>query len=165
MKQINQSKLGMTFEKRIETTNKYYFHEKLALVQKIPTPTKNIRGKIVYSEKSTVDFIGIALGGAVAFEAKETANETNFPLFRRQKGRDIELIPRHQREFLNEWKDNGGWSFLLINFANLGRCYRIPADFIDSYYIEADNGGRKSIPIKDFKDAWIVDIEDYLGIL
>lgn len=166
----SQSKLGMAFEKRIETTNQLYSITGLATIQKIPTPTKNIKGKIVYSEKSTVDFIGMISGdhveyiSPVAFEAKETSNKTNFPLFRQSRGRDVELVPEHQREFLRNWEKGGGMAFVLIHFSNLETCYRVPVDFIESYYIEAYNGGRKSIPIKDFKKDWIVDVEDYLEI-
>jgi recombination protein U len=165
VKDKSQSRRGMSFESQIETTNTHYFHTELAIIQKIPTPTKNIKGRIVYSSKSTVDFIGVALGGAVAFEAKETSKDTNFPLFRRRDGRDVELVPLHQRDFLRKWKDNGGWAFYLISFSALGRCYRVPVHFIDEYYQESYNGGRKSIPIKSFKDEWIVDVEDYLDII
>lgn len=100
----------------------------------------------------------------LAFEAKETSKETNFPLFRRQKGRDIELVQQHQRDFLANWEKGGGMAFVLINFSNLNKCYRVPVDFIESYYINTHNGGRKSIPINDFKEEWIVNVDEYLAI-
>jgi recombination protein U len=161
-KDRTQAKRGMSFEARIGVTNQHYKYKRVATIQKIPTPTKNIRGKIVYSEKSTVDFMGSMGGVAIAFEAKETSTTTNFPLVKRYKGRDIETILLHQREFLRSWD---GIGFVLIHFKELETCYAVDVDFIESHYAEMYKGGRKSIPIADFKDEWIVDPEDYLAIL
>jgi recombination protein U len=156
-----QAKRGMSFEKAIETTNEHYKIKGVAIIQKIPTPTRNIRGRIVYAEQSTVDFMGSVEGVAVAFEAKETSTETSFPLTKRYKGKDVETILEHQREFLKRWT---GIGFILINFSERGECYAVDVDFIDQYYMAMYKGGRKSIPIADFKAEWIVDVEDYLGI-
>lgn len=159
-KDHSQSRRGMSFEARIEVTNKHYQYEKVATIQKIPTPTKNIRGKIVYSAKSTVDFMGSMGGVAVAFEAKETSTKTNFPLVKQYKGREVETVLLHQRDFLTSWD---GIGFVLIHFKELEKCYAVDVDFIDQYYINMYKGGRKSIPIADFKDEWLVDPADYLG--
>jgi recombination protein U len=170
VKNLSQAKRGMSFEKRIETTNEFYKIKGVGVIQKIPTPTRNIKGRIVYAEQSTVDFMGAyiqhddyinqEIAIPVAFEAKETSSETNFPLTKRYKGRDVETILEHQREFLKKWPGHG---FVLINFSERGECYAVDVDFIEQYYLAMYKGGRKSIPIADFMERWKVDPDDYLG--
>lgn len=70
---------GASLEELINVTNEKYREKKLALVQKIPTPIKPIKidketrhiTLAYFDQKSTVDYIGIAQGYAVAFDAKE----------------------------------------------------------------------------------------------
>lgn len=82
---ISQANRGRSFEQLIEHSNKQYQTKGKALIQKVPTPWKVIRrGKQIVSahpaEKSTVDFVGVADGKAIAFDAKSTRELTRFPL-------------------------------------------------------------------------------------
>lgn len=165
----------MLFESYIETTNRHYEIAGLAAIHKIPTPAKNINGRIVYSGKSTVDFIGLVKKHGtpvpIAFEAKETTGrkdkngsrkpETSFPLFSHKKP----MISDHQFQFLQRWERMGGMAFVLVNFPVRGECYRVPVDFLGHYYHDAQRGGPKSIPIDHFKTKWKADPRDYLELL
>ena len=166
-----QSNKGQSFEQFIEATNRHYRMAGVALVQKIPTPSKNVKGRIVYAAKSTVDFIGVALGAAVAFEAKETTGakrkdgtrrpESSFQLFSHNKP----MISDHQIQFLDRWETMGGWAFVLIRFRVRGDVYRVPVATIQTWYQDARRSGRKSIPVSEFLDEWKVDPKDYLKLL
>ena len=133
---------GQSFEKIIELTNKQYFQKGRATIQKIATPVKVIRRgkKIVdafFEKKSTVDFIGIYNGRGIAFDAKSTKVNTRF---------DLSNVGEHQFNFLKNWQDNGGISFLLVEFAKLGETYILPFKHLETWWNEAQRGGRKSIP-------------------
>lgn len=162
----------MSFEHFIETTNRHYQIAGVAVIQKIPTPSKNIGGRIVYSAKSTVDFMGVAMGGAVAFEAKETTGakrpdgsrrpESSFPLFSHKKP----MISDHQIRFLERWEQNGGWAFILIHFKVRRECYRVPVSFFKKKYAGANKpGAAKTIKVDEFDPEWKVDPRDYLKLL
>lgn len=49
---------GMQLEHEIESSNLSYQLKGIALIQKVATPMRKIKGKAVYSEKSTVDLNG-----------------------------------------------------------------------------------------------------------
>lgn len=106
---------GASLEELINVTNEKYREKKLALVQKIPTPIKPIKidketrhiTLAYFDQKSTVDYIGIAQGYAVAFDAKECAKDT-FPLAN---------IHPHQVEFMKEFEEQKGISFLILYFS------------------------------------------------
>ena len=75
---------GSSFEEIINFTNERYRQSGLALFQKIPTPITPVRMDeetrtitLAYFEKqSTVDYIGVAQGIPIAFDAKETAGKS-----------------------------------------------------------------------------------------
>lgn len=182
-KDISQAKRGMAFEKRIQKCNEDYEKRNVATIQKIPTPTLNIRGRIVYSESSTVDFMGMINSQheafevheavPIAFEAKETTGakkpdgsrrlESSFPLVRGGiKAKD--LVTRKQREFLLKWENGGGMCFVLIHFAIRDECFMVPIRSIIKYYQRIEEGGRKSIPYEEFRDEWKVEPYNYLGL-
>ena len=93
---------GSTLEELINLTNEKYRSNKLALIQKIPTPIKPINidkdsrhiTLAYFEQKSTVDYIGAVQGIPVCFDAKETATNT-FPL---------QNIHKHQVEFMKEFE-------------------------------------------------------------
>jgi len=78
---------GSAFEELITLTNQLYMQHGLAVIQKVPTPitpieVNNLSHTITsayFEKKSTVDFIGVAQGIALCFDAKETQYK-NLPL-------------------------------------------------------------------------------------
>lgn len=142
---ISQANRGRSFEQLIEHSNKQYQVKGKALIQKVPTPWRVIRrGKQIVSahpaEKSTVDFVGVADGKAIAFDAKSTRELTRFPLSN---------IEAHQMVFLQHFHDQGGRAFVLIEFAKIYEVYLVPFVKLREYWNNAQKGGRKSIPYDD----------------
>ena len=133
---------GSTLEDMINMTNEHYRQQKLALIQKIPTPitpveidqsTRHIT--LAYFEKqSTVDYIGAVQGIPVCFDAKESAVKT-FPIMN---------IHEHQVKFMEDFEKQGGISFILLFFSSLNETYYIPFKDIKFFYERSLNGGRKS---------------------
>lgn len=123
---------GNSFEELINRTNEIYKKNNLALVQKIPTPIKPIQldnknhtiSLAYFEKKSTVDYIGIAQGIPICFDAKETS----------RKSLPIQNIHEHQIEFMDKFEQQKGISFLLVHFL-----------FNDTYFY---------LPFKNLKDAW-----------
>lgn len=143
---VSYANRGQPFERIIEATNKQYFQKGKATIQKIATPWKVIRrGKQIVSafpeKKSTVDFIGVYDGRGIAFDAKSTSVETRF---------DLSNVGDHQFRFLKNWKENGGISFILVEFTKLNETYILPFEHLEKWWNEADRGGRKSIPYEFF---------------
>ena len=133
---------GSTLEDMINMTNEHYRQQRLALIQKIPTPitpveidqsTRHIT--LAYFEKqSTVDYIGAVQGIPVCFDAKECAVKT-FPIMN---------IHEHQVKFMEDFEKQGGISFILLFFSSLNETYYIPFKDIKFFYERSLKGGRKS---------------------
>lgn len=78
---------GSMLEESLNMTNEKYRREKLALVQKIPTPITPMEFDkehhhitlAYFEQKSTVDYLGNVQGIPICFDAKECAVDT-FPL-------------------------------------------------------------------------------------
>lgn len=148
-------------EKRINRVNIRYRKERKAVIQKIEVPILMTNIGLV-PQQSTVDYIGVynyralkglRTGRGIAFDAKETQGKTSFPLSN---------IKSHQLLFLDYWKSIGGLAFFLIQFKTIypNDAFVTPIDFVHTYW---DNPtGRKSIPIKDFDQRWLVKLDDYL---
>lgn len=126
----------------INMTNEIYEKHGYALMKKIATPikvTKIANGKIqegYYEEKSTVDYVGIIQGTAVCFDAKET-NHCSLPL---------QNIHKHQIEYMQKFRAQGGISFILCYFKRFNDFLLIPLETLERFVAIADDGGRKSIP-------------------
>lgn len=147
---------GMALEDKINKVNLRYRKNNQALIVKKSTPLKVTAKGLIY-QKSTVDYSGIykdkqGNSKAVSFDAKECSSLTAFPLSN---------IEEHQIAFLDFFYRLGGDAFVLIHFTKLDKCYKISIDFITNFIA---SNKRKSIPIKDFKDEWLIDIEDYLNL-
>lgn len=101
-------------EELLNHTNEYYREKKLALVQKIPTPITPLKIDkessqitLAYFEKdSTVDYIGSVQGIPVCFDAKECSDDTF----------SLRNIHEHQYNFMSEFEEQQGISFLIIFF-------------------------------------------------
>lgn len=160
---------GDEFESIINRTIENYRTNKLALIQKIPTPItplkQNSEGQITkayFAKKSTVDYIGVVQEIPVCFDAKECNNE-KFP---------IKNIHKHQFEFMKEWEEQGGVSFLLIlfketykpyymrfkeleKFWNCGKSYFMSNELDEKYFINTNN-----LLKLDFLDKLQYDIDE-----
>lgn len=143
---------GSTLEEIINFTNERYRQSGLALFQKIPTPITPVKmdGEsktitLAYFEKqSTVDYIGVAQGVPVAFDAKETAVK-NLPL---------QNIHEHQMAFMEEFRAQRGLAFLLVHFSAVDEYYLLPFETLKAYWEAAAKGGRKSIPYDAFEKKY-----------
>jgi len=145
---------GSAFEEMIDVTNQLYAQRGLAIIQKIPTPITPIevdnKARTItmayFEKKSTVDFIGVAQGLAICFDAKET----------KQLSLPLRNIHAHQIEFMEIFRRQQGVSFLLVHFQTKGEVYLLPSEVLARYHKDAAQGGRKSIPYADFKKEHIV---------
>ena len=145
---------GSAFEEMVDMTNQLYIQREIAIIQKIPTPITPVEvdnkartiTSAYFDKKSTVDFIGVAQGLAICFDAKET-NQLNLPL---------RNIHAHQVDFMENFRKQQGIGFLLVHFQVKGEIFLLPCEELAKYYAMAQNGGRKSIPYAAFDPAYIV---------
>ncbi|MBO1513231.1 Holliday junction resolvase RecU [Metabacillus bambusae] len=138
---------GKALQILVEHTNNVYKHKGWAVVDEIPIPITITEDNGRYikgykKNKSTVDYVGIAHGRGIAFDAKSTQINTSFPLAN---------VHEHQVEYLKKFKDQGGIAFFLIEFEKLKEFYFVPITFFQHYWEAAKEGGRKSIPYKDIQ--------------
>lgn len=140
----------MKLEVMIDMTNNLLINKGAADVRKVPTPVKimDIKGNRVIGYLDTptwVDYSGVLDGRALIFDAKETSTK-NFPL---------KNLKDHQYELLKSWNRSGAYAFLLVAFwtgANEPEAYILPFSILEKAWDEMMAGGRKSIPIKTFKE-------------
>lgn len=156
---------GMTLENELNSSNRYYLENDIAVIYKKPTPVKVLKRtnqKIVnaYFEKpSTTDYNGLYKGKYIDFEAKETKNKTSFPL---------DNIHDHQIKHIENVKKHGGICFLIIRFTNLNLTYLL---FGEDFLTYIKTSKRKSIPLDFFKEKGHIIKEklapriDYIEIL
>lgn len=158
---------GAVLERLIDMTNQQYRNKGVADIRKIPTPVQiksNARGKVTgYTTKGEwVDYSGVHDGRAIIFDAKETSIKTSFPL---------DNVSAHQYELLKSWHQKGAQAFLIVSFTKLNEIYHLPFKVLEMHWEDAQNGGRKSIPIGAFqsmceqvksKRGYVLD---YLGVL
>jgi recombination protein U len=114
-----------------------------------------VKGNIL--KQSTVDFTGVYSpdGTGIAFDAKQTGETNRFPLSN---------MKQHQVEFLRYWDKVGGDAYVFVQFYKVqgfDEFYMTPITLVTKYW-DARSGGKKSIPIKDFKDSWKRKVKDYL---
>ena len=89
---------GSTLEDMINRTNERNQEQKLALIQKIPTPITPVKMDkehrhitlAYFDQRSTVDYIGVVQGIPICFDAKECVADT-FPL---------QNVHEHKMEFM-----------------------------------------------------------------
>lgn len=151
---------GSTLEELINLTNEKYRNHKLALVQKIPTPIKPISidkntrhiTLAYFEQKSTVDYIGTVQGIPICFDAKECAG-TTFPLSN---------IHEHQIQFMKEFEQQQGVSFLLLYFASKDTFYYLTFAKLEEFWKRSKNGGRKSFKYDELNPKY--QISPYNGV-
>lgn len=146
---------GSSLEDIINFTNELYRQKGLAVIQKIPTPitpveVSNEKRTITlayFDKQSTVDYIGVVQGIAVCFDAKETA----------LKSLPIQNIHQHQIKFMEDFHQQNGVSFLLVNFTCYNEFYFLPLPVLKQYWDTAQKGGRKSIPYAAFEKQYLIE--------
>lgn len=90
---------GMAFEMLINLANEMYQRGGVTLINKQPTPVKVLKskgGRVLngfYEAKSTVDYVGVYKGRAIAFEAMSTENATRC---------DLKNIVQYQLDYLDK---------------------------------------------------------------
>lgn len=155
-RKTNHSNRGMSFETMINDSNEYYRIHNIAVIHKKPIPIQIVKvdypsrssaviKEAYYKVPSTTDYNGVYDGHYIDFEAKETNNKTSFPLSN---------IHSHQIEHLQQVKEHGGISFVLIFFKVLDEIYLLDSDYIALCAKRAQTG-RKSIHIDEIKEHGI----------
>ena len=143
---------GSTLEEMINRTNEKYRENRLALIQKIPTPitpinidkaTRHIT-LAYFEQKSTVDYIGTIQGIPVCFDAKECNTDT-FPL---------QNIHQHQYEFMKDFEQQGGIAFLVIYYTHKNLLHYLTFKELNRFYQRMLQGGRKSFRYDELDDCY-----------
>lgn len=152
---------GSDFENRINQTLVLYREKKLALIQKIPTPItpvnldkKNMHITLAYfNKKSTVDYIGVVQEIPVCFDAKECNND----IFR------LSNIHKHQYEFMKEFEEQGGVSFLLILYSKKQIVVYLPFRKLEFFMNRAVND-KKYFNIDEIDEEYYIDVNNTILI-
>ena len=148
---------GSALEELINRTNERYTEKNIALIQKIPTPITPVRmdkhhRQITlgyFEQRSTVDYIGVAQGIPVCFDAKECA-ETTFP---------IQNIHEHQAVFMERFERQGGVAFLLIYYSSLDLAYYMRFEELRKFWNRSRQGGRKSFRMEELDPRFYIDMK------
>ena len=145
---------GSMLEESLNMTNEKYRREKLALVQKIPTPITPMEFDkehhhitlAYFEQKSTVDYLGNVQGIPICFDAKECATDT-FPL---------QNIHEHQVKFMENFEKQGGISFFLISFTARNEFYYLRLAKLLEFWNRAKEGGRKSFRYEELESDYFL---------
>ena len=143
---------GSALEETINITIDKYREQKLALIQKIPTPITPVEmdkehGHITlayFDKKSTVDYIGVVQGIPVCFDAKECAADT-FAL---------QNIHEHQVLFMRDFEAQEGIAFILIYFSKRDIYYYLRDCELEKFWKRAEEGGRKSFRYDELDEEY-----------
>jgi len=128
----NRKNMGMSLEKDIELSSKYFMDHNLAIFYKKPTPVhvykvsptkSHLITEAYFEKKSTTDYNGLYRQRYIDFECKETKTKT-LPLDR---------LSRHQVEHLFRVKQLGGIAFFVVRFNTLDETYVFDIDHVIEY--------------------------------
>ncbi|MCD7825612.1 MAG: Holliday junction resolvase RecU [Clostridiaceae bacterium] len=153
---------GSVLEEAINITNEKYRQEKLALVQKIPTPITPIEidpkkrhiTLAYFDQKSTVDYIGTVQGIPVCFDAKECAKNV-FPL---------QNIHAHQMQYMQEFEEQKGIAFFILYFSKEDAYYYVPFRDMKLFWERAKKGGRKSFRREELDASYQINYTNQIYI-
>ena len=144
---------GSAFEEVINFTNEMYRRNGLAVIQKIPTPItpvqldKDKRITLAYFDKqSTVDYMGVAQGIAICFDAKECAVDTF----------SLQNIHEHQVDFMVNFEKQGGVAFLILYYSHKDLFYYLNLKQLLIFWNRAKDGGRKSFRFDELETKYIM---------
>jgi recombination protein U len=151
---------GSFLEELINLTNEKYRTQKLALIQKIPTPIKPINidketrhiTLAYFDQKSTVDYIGVVQGIPVCFDAKECAIE-RFDL--------ATNVHEHQMQYMKEFDEQEGIAFLLIYFKSKDCYMYLPFRDLKKFWDRMMAGGPKNFKLDELNPSY--EISTYSG--
>lgn len=145
---------GSTLEDLINRTNEKYRENRLALIQKVPTPITPVKidkesrhiTLAYFEQKSTVDYIGTVQGIPVCFDAKECATDT-FALAN---------IHEHQVRFMHDFEEQGGIAFFLLFFTGRNLMYYLTYRRLLQFWERAEQGGRKSFRFEELDENFFL---------
>ena len=148
---------GSTLEEMINRTNERYLEQRLALIQKIPTPITPVKMDkehrqitlAYFEQRSTVDYIGAVQGIPVCFDAKECNTDT-FPLHN---------IHEHQIAFMENFEAQDGIAFLIIHYTAKNILYYMPFRQVKKFWDRGRLGGRKSVRFEELEDAFFFELK------
>ena len=151
---------GSLLEEIINRTNEKYREQKLALIQKIPTPITPVRMDketrqitlAYFDSRSTVDYIGAVQGIPVCFDAKECAAKS-FP---------IQNIHEHQVVFMRDFEAQGGIAFLILYFSSADRYFYLPYAQMVDFWNRAHTGHAKNFKIEELDPEYELECNGYL---
>ena len=152
---------GSALEELVNRTNEKYEQSHLALIQKIPTPITPVKldkeshqiTLAYFEQQSSVDYIGVAQGIPVCFDAKECRSDT-FPLSN---------IHEHQVYFMEEFERQDGVAFVLIQYTERQMLYYLTFRQLMIFWRRMLDGGRKSFRLDELDPAY--EIKSKPGIL
>ncbi|SEP66483.1 Holliday junction resolvase RecU [Piscibacillus halophilus] len=145
---------GMTLEKELNETNKFYLETNQAVIHKKPTPIQVVQvdypkrsaaviKEAYYQQPSTTDYNGIYKGKYIDFEAKQTNNKTSLP---------FSNIHEHQVQHMRKVEEHGGISFFIIRFKALSETFFLPIRQFIKVWDQQFEGNRKSLPYQFIKE-------------
>ena len=137
----------MTFEEDINETNQYYLDQGIAVIHKKPTPIQIVNvdypkrsaaviKEAYFKQASTTDYNGVYKGKYIDFEAKETKQQSSFPL---RNFHEHQIV--HMREVMNQ----KGICFVLLRFSLTEEVFYLETKQLLFFWDRMKNGGRKSI--------------------
>lgn len=150
---------GSFLEELLNMTIEKYHTQKLALIQKVPTPitpmkidreTRHIT-LAYFDQKSTVDYIGVVQGVPVCFDAKECQKDS-FPMAN---------IHEHQYRFMADFEEQEGIAFLIIYFKDRDVFYYLPFASLKTFWERMEAGGPKHFKFGELDPAY--EISSYSG--
>ncbi len=94
-----------------------------------------------------MDYIGAVQGIPVCFDAKECAAST-FPLAN---------VHPHQIQFMRDFEEQGGVSFLLLFFNHLDKLYYLRLKKFLEFWERKERGGRKSFTIQELEPEFYLE--------
>jgi recombination protein U len=152
---------GMTLERDINDTNKYYLETDRAAIYKKPTPITIVNvdyksretAKITeayFQIPSTTDYNGVYRGQYIDFEAKETHSRTSMPL---------SMIHQHQLDHLARVVKYGGIAFLIVRFAVYDETYYVSAK---AFLEKISSSSARSVKYEWFQENCILIPYNYV---
>jgi len=163
---VSYANRGMSLERLINDTNKYYLINDIAIIYKKPTPIaiknteyqgKKIKTTGFLQAKSTLDYVGLYKGRYLDFDAKSTQSKTSFPLSN---------ISTHQLAHIKNIINHGGISFLIIEMNN--QFFLLKGEYLIDFMTKHK---RKSLPYNFLtENAHLIKIQinpslDYLKLI